>query len=68
MHIIVIDCEFVFSGNICKQLNPCEHGGVCVVSTRKFMCHCTGTGYYGKRCEKSKTKLVYEACLLTICA
>ena len=40
--------------NVCKQLAPCRNGGVCVVSSNHFKCHCTGTGFYGKRCDKGK--------------
>lgn len=42
--------------DFCAQ-GPCYHNGVCVQTSQEpgYKCRCAGTGYYGARCEISKT-------------
>ena len=36
----------------CKPKSPCNNRGVCINKFAVAECVCTGTGYYGKACEK----------------
>lgn len=49
---------FFFLGrrfDFCAQ-GPCQHNGVCVQTSQEpgYKCRCSGTGFYGARCEISK--------------
>lgn len=44
------------SYGICAASNPCEHEGICISKGRRsYYCECTDN-YYGKHCEKRKTR------------
>nr|CAD7452320.1 unnamed protein product [Timema tahoe] len=32
---------------------PCQNGGVCLASGSSFQCDCTGTGYFGRTCQRA---------------
>ena len=40
------------SGVVVCDPNPCQHNGKCeVLSSTKFHCDCSSTGYKGEKCE-----------------
>lgn len=52
------DIFLLYSSGACKR-HPCLNDGKCeaLKSHSKYVCDCTGTGFYGKRCHKGKTHL-----------
>ncbi|XP_077984190.1 protocadherin-like wing polarity protein stan [Glandiceps talaboti] len=52
MYKSIEDCHLDLHGDVCKS-NPCMNGGMCLQKKHKdFTCQCSGTGYYGKHCDK----------------
>lgn len=59
--------------NVCEP-NPCYHEGQCTQTSqesRGFKCRCSGTGFYGKRCQfacpstfESVTNFPYECIII----
>ncbi|XP_070552641.1 delta-like protein 4 [Ptychodera flava] len=51
------DCMKDMYGDVCES-NPCKNGGLCLqLSHKEYRCQCSGTGFYGKHCQKEcKTK------------
>lgn len=37
---------------------PCKNNAVCKDGWNRFICDCTGTGYWGRTCERGKSELV----------
>ncbi|XP_074852776.1 neurexin 3 isoform X4 [Carettochelys insculpta] len=51
----------------CSRLNtkqcdsyPCKNNAVCKDGWNRFICDCTGTGYWGKTCEREASILSYD--------
>ncbi|XP_067831832.1 neurexin-2-like isoform X13 [Heptranchias perlo] len=42
------------------SMNPCRNGGHCREGWNRYICDCTGTGYFGKNCETEGTILSYD--------
>ncbi|KAJ0061057.1 hypothetical protein NL108_005860 [Boleophthalmus pectinirostris] len=42
------------SGKLCDS-NPCKNNGQCKEGWNRYVCDCTGTGYWDSTCEKGKT-------------
>ncbi|XP_078064869.1 neurexin-1-like, partial [Mustelus asterias] len=42
------------------SLVPCRNGGHCREGWNRYICDCTGTGYFGKNCETEGTILSYD--------
>ncbi|XP_050443072.1 protein crumbs-like isoform X2 [Adelges cooleyi] len=67
------ECHKALKGrryDFCAQ-GPCYHNGVCVQTSQEpgYKCRCSGTGYYGARCEQkcfdqSHTKEVPFECIV----
>ena len=46
--------------------NPCHHGVCHPRGAGGFLCHCTGTGWYGDTCRKSKLKTHFSILMITL--
>ncbi|XP_041035813.1 neurexin-1-like isoform X1 [Carcharodon carcharias] len=42
------------------SMAPCRNGGQCREGWNRYICDCTGTGYFGKNCETEGTVLSYD--------
>ncbi|XP_072407050.1 neurexin-2-like isoform X2 [Chiloscyllium punctatum] len=40
--------------------SPCRNGGQCREGWNRYICDCTGTGYFGRNCETEGTVLSYD--------
>jgi uncharacterized membrane protein len=51
------ECASGYDGKRCENdinecaASPCEHGGTCTDGIGEYTCACSGTGYFGERCE-----------------
>uniref|UniRef100_A0A7N6B7W9 Neurexin 3a n=1 Tax=Anabas testudineus TaxID=64144 RepID=A0A7N6B7W9_ANATE len=46
-------------GRQCES-NPCKNRGVCKEGWNRFICDCTGTGYWSRTCEREASILSYD--------
>lgn len=49
-------------GNItdaCEDLDPCQHGGICISTDSGPICECRNVDYEGTFCEKGKLILLF---------
>uniref|UniRef100_A0A8C9SD22 Neurexin 3a n=2 Tax=Scleropages formosus TaxID=113540 RepID=A0A8C9SD22_SCLFO len=47
------------SGKQCDS-HPCKNGGVCKEGWNRFICDCTGTGFWSRTCEREASILSYD--------
>ncbi|XP_073711689.1 neurexin 3b isoform X16 [Misgurnus anguillicaudatus] len=47
------------TGKQCDS-NPCKHNGICKEGWNRFICDCTGTGYWDRTCEREASILSYD--------
>uniref|UniRef100_A0A3B4D4U4 Neurexin 3b n=1 Tax=Pygocentrus nattereri TaxID=42514 RepID=A0A3B4D4U4_PYGNA len=47
------------SGKQCDS-NPCKNNGVCKEGWNRFICDCTGTGYWSRTCEREASILSFD--------
>uniref|UniRef100_A0A672T439 Neurexin-3b-like n=1 Tax=Sinocyclocheilus grahami TaxID=75366 RepID=A0A672T439_SINGR len=47
------------TGKQCDS-NPCKNNGVCKEGWNRFICDCTGTGYWDRTCEREASILSYD--------
>uniref|UniRef100_W5L097 Neurexin 3b n=1 Tax=Astyanax mexicanus TaxID=7994 RepID=W5L097_ASTMX len=47
------------SGKQCDS-NPCNNNGVCKEGWNRFICDCTGTGYWSKTCDREASILSFD--------
>ncbi|KAI4895267.1 hypothetical protein NFI96_011738, partial [Prochilodus magdalenae] len=47
------------SGKQCDS-NPCKNNGVCKEGWNRFICDCTGTGYWARTCEREASILSFD--------
>uniref|UniRef100_H3CWE7 Neurexin 3b n=1 Tax=Tetraodon nigroviridis TaxID=99883 RepID=H3CWE7_TETNG len=47
------------TGKQCDS-NPCKNNGLCKEGWNRFICDCTGTGYWDSSCEKEASILSYD--------
>lgn len=46
---------------------PCKNNAMCKDGWNRFICDCTGTGYWGRTCERGKSAPVGGMLSLTVC-
>ncbi|XP_048035400.1 neurexin-3b isoform X13 [Megalobrama amblycephala] len=47
------------TGKQCDS-NPCKNNGICKEGWNRFICDCTGTGYWERTCEREASILSYD--------
>ncbi|KAI7799361.1 putative neurexin-3b-like [Triplophysa rosa] len=47
------------TGKQCDS-NPCKNNGICKEGWNRFICDCTGTGYWDQTCEREASILSYD--------
>ncbi|XP_059369236.1 neurexin 3b isoform X10 [Carassius carassius] len=47
------------TGKHCDS-NPCKNNGICKEGWNRFICDCTGTGYWDRTCEREASVLSYD--------
>ncbi|XP_043075610.1 neurexin 3b isoform X15 [Puntigrus tetrazona] len=47
------------TGKQCDS-NPCKNNGICKEGWNRFICECTGTGYWDRTCEREASVLSYD--------
>ncbi|XP_042602575.1 neurexin-3b isoform X17 [Cyprinus carpio] len=47
------------TGKQCDS-NPCKNNGICKEGWNRFICDCTGTGYWDRTCEREASVLSYD--------
>ncbi|CAJ1077239.1 neurexin 3b isoform X5 [Xyrichtys novacula] len=47
------------TGKQCDS-NPCRNNGMCKEGWNRFVCDCTGTGFWGSTCERESSILSYD--------
>ncbi|XP_050994760.1 neurexin 3b isoform X12 [Labeo rohita] len=47
------------TGKQCDS-NPCKNNGICKEGWNRFICDCTGTGYWDRTCEREASTLSYD--------
>lgn len=53
------------TGKQCDS-NPCKNNGVCKEGWNRFICDCTGTGYWDSSCEKGEITATPSSLLLPL--
>lgn len=53
------------TGKQCDS-NPCKHNGLCKEGWNRFICDCTGTGYWDSSCEKGEITSTPSSLLLPL--
>uniref|UniRef100_A0A8C6WTR4 Neurexin 3b n=1 Tax=Neogobius melanostomus TaxID=47308 RepID=A0A8C6WTR4_9GOBI len=47
------------TGKLCDS-NPCKNNGMCKEGWNRFVCDCTGTGFWDSTCEKESSTLSFD--------
>lgn len=47
------------TGKQCESY-PCKNRGVCKEGWNRFICDCTGTGYWSRTCERGKSSFLFH--------
>lgn len=54
------------SGKQCDS-NPCKNNGACKEGWNRFVCDCTGTGYWDSTCERGELALQLSLVCVCVC-